>query len=91
MLGEISLGEKMDEKIPGGDPGLLSDLEGRISALLTKYQELAKERDELAVALKSERERANQIEKRLDVLTQDRERVKARIDQLLNRLKGIDV
>ena len=91
MTGKISLGKKIDEKNPDGEPGLLSDLEERISALLAKYQELAKERDELAVALKSERERASQIEQRLELLTQDRERVKTRIDQLLNRLKEVDL
>ena len=90
MAGEISLSKKSEEEIIGVEPGLLSDLEKRISGLLIKYQELAKERDELAAALKSEREKASQTEKKLELLTQDRERVKARIDQLLHRLKKID-
>jgi chromosome segregation ATPase len=90
MTGEISLSKKLDEDITAGDLGLLSDLEKRISGLLMKYQELAKERDELAAALKLEREKVSQTEKKLELLTQDRERVKTRIDQLLHRLKGID-
>lgn len=91
MTGEISLSKKLDEDITAGEPGLLSDLEKRISGLLMKYQELAKERDELAAALKLEREKVSQTEKKLELLTQDRERVKTRIDQLLHRLKGIDL
>jgi chromosome segregation ATPase len=90
MTGEISLGRKTDEGVPEGDPGFLSNLESRIDTLLAQFQELMKQRDELAAALDSEREKTRQIEKRLELFTQDREKVKTRIDQLLHRLKGID-
>ena len=91
MAGEILLGRKTDEKMPDVEFGLLGDLEERVAFLLMKYQELTKERDDLAAALDSEREKARQVERRLQVFTEDRENVKIRIDQLLHRLKGIDV
>jgi hypothetical protein len=59
--------------------------------LLTGYQELKKERDELAVALDQEREKSMELEKKLEILSIDKEKVKTRIDQLLYRLKGIDL
>ena len=90
MTGEISLGGKIEESVPDGEQGLLSNLEGRVDHLLVKFQELMKERDEVAAALDSEREKVGQLEKRLERFTQDREKVKTRIDQLLHRLKGID-
>ncbi|MEI9475848.1 MAG: cell division protein ZapB [Deltaproteobacteria bacterium] len=91
MTGEISLGRKIEESVPDGEQGLLSNLEGRVDHLLVKFQELMKERDEVAAALDSEREKVGQLEKRLERFTQDREKVKTRIDQLLHRLKGIDI
>jgi chromosome segregation ATPase len=90
MTGEISLGNQMDEGLPEGETGVLGPLENRVDFLLDKIQELTRQRDELTVAIDSEREKTRRLEKRLELFTQDRENVKARIDQLLRRLKGID-
>jgi len=90
MTGEISLGNQMDEGLPEGETGLLGPLENRVDFLLDKIQELTRQRDELTVAIDSEREKTRRLEKRLELFTQDRENVKTRIDQLLHRLKGID-
>ena len=80
----------MDEGLPEGETGLLGPLENRVDFLLDKIQELTRQRDELTVAIDSEREKTRRLEKRLELFTQDRENVKTRIDQLLHRLKGID-
>jgi chromosome segregation ATPase len=90
MTGEISLSIKKGEGVPEGEQGFLSNLESRVDTLLAQFQELMKQRDELAATLDSEREKTRQLEKRLELFTQDREKVKTRIDQLLHRLKGID-
>jgi len=90
MTGEISLGNQMDEGLPEGESGLLGPLENRVDFLLDKIQELTRQKDELTVAIDSEREKTRRLEKRLELFTQDRENVKTRIDQLLHRLKGID-
>ncbi len=74
-----------------GERGPLEHLEEKVSLLLMKYQDLKKERDELAVALDMEKEKRNGLEEKLDLLTQDRDKVKMRIDQLLHRLKGLDI
>ena len=88
---EISL-EKSFEKIgPEEEKGLLGNLEEKVDHLLIRYQELKKERDELARALDREREKMAGLEKKLELISQDREKVKSRIDQLLHRLKGIDL
>lgn len=70
---------------------MLEDLEEKISELLAKYQDLVDERERLLSALKEEREKRLEIEKKMELLSQDRERVKIRIDQLLQRLKGIEL
>ncbi len=90
MDGEILLGRKIDEQVPE-EEGLFTKLEERVDDLLGQYQKLVKERDHLAMALGSETEKVRRLEKRLEFLTRDREKVKTRIDQLLHRLKGIDV
>jgi len=88
---EISL-EKSFEKVgPEEEKGLLGNLEEKVDHLLIRYQELKKERDELARALDREREKMAGLEKKLELISQDREKVKSRIDQLLHRLKGIDL
>jgi chromosome segregation ATPase len=89
MTGEILL-ENRTEMASEEEQGLLGNLEDKIRHLLTKFYELKKERDHLAVALNAEREKVIQLEKRLKVLSQDREKVKTRIDQLLYRFKSID-
>jgi len=70
---------------------MLEHLEEKISELLAKYQDLMEEKEKLLSALKEEREKRLEIEKKMELLSQDRERVKMRIDQLLQRLKGMDL
>jgi len=91
MAGEISLGDKKTVEGVRGESGFFGDLEGRIDNLLGKYQEMARERDTMAASLESEREKIRQLEKRLELFMQERESVRIRIDQLLHRLKGIDL
>ncbi len=76
---------------PEDDRGLLGDLEEKIGHLLTRYQELKNERDELASRLDMEKEKLARLEKRLELFSQDRETVKTRIDHLLHRLKGVEI
>ncbi len=91
MAEEISLDKKTEKSEIEKEKGLLEDLEEKISYFLKKYQELKKERDELAIALEAEKERSLLLEKKMEALSMDREKVKIRIDQLLHRLKGIDL
>ena len=91
MAGEISLDKRIEKMVLEEERGLLGNLEEKIGHLLIKYQELKKERDELAVTLDVEREKMTELEKKLELLSQDREKIKARIDQLLHRLKGIEL
>jgi len=88
--GEISLGNQMDEGLPEGETGRARPSGKQVDFLLDKIQELTRQRDELTVAIDSEREKTRRLEKRLELFIQDRENVKTRIDQLLHRLKGID-
>ena len=80
----------MDENAQEEDRGALGKLEERVGELLTKYHELKKERDEMFAVLDQEKEKGRRLEMKLEALTQDKEKVKTRIDQLLHRLKGID-
>ena len=89
MAGEISL-DKQTEMAPEEEQGLLGDLEEKITHLLARFHDLQKERDNLVAALDVEKEKGIQLEKKLKLLSQDREKVKIRIDQLLHRFKGID-
>ena len=73
------------------DRGALTKIEEMVEKLLVRYQELKKERDEFMAALEEEREKGHELEKKFEILSQDKERVKTRIDQLLHRLKGIDL
>lgn len=94
MQRTLSLDKEMEETeeiVQEEDRGALGKLEEMVSKLLTQYQELKKERDELVVALNQEREKGHHLEKKLEILSQDKEKVKTRIDQLLQRLKGIDL
>ncbi len=75
---------------PEEEQGLLGNLEEKVRHLLEKFYQLKKERDHLAAALDGEREKVAQLEKKLKLLSQDREKVKTRIDQLLHRFKSID-
>ncbi len=42
------------------------------------------------IALEEEKEKVTQLEKKMKLLSQDREKVKTRIDQLLHRFKNIE-
>ena len=65
-------------------------IEEIVEKLLIKYEDLKKERDESLIALQQEREKAIELEKKLEIFSLDKEKVKTRIDQLLHRLQGID-
>ena len=69
---------------------MLGNIEEKIDHLLAKFHDLQKERDNLLAAMDVEKEKVIQLEKKLKLLSQDREKVKIRIDQLLHRFKGID-
>ena len=58
---------------------------------MTKYHEVKKERDELSAALDQEREKRQRLERNLETLSEDKEKVKARIDLLLQQLREIDL
>jgi hypothetical protein len=85
------LDEQTGKISPEDDRGPLRDLEEKIEYLLVKYQELKHERDELAVALNMEREKVILLGKKTELLSQDREKVRTRIDHLLHRLKGVGI
>jgi chromosome segregation ATPase len=86
-----SLEKEMEEMLPEEERGALGKLEEMVGKLLMKYHELKEERDELSVALDQEREKGRRLEKSLEGFSEDKEKVKTRIDQLLHRLKGIDI
>jgi len=89
MSGEILL-DKQTETASEEEQGWFENLEEKIRHLLAKFQELKKERDNLAAALDTERGKVMQLERKLKLLSQDREKVKTRIDQLLHRFRSID-
>jgi len=89
MAGEISL-DKQTEMASEEEQGLLGNLEEKISHLLAKFHDLREERDHLIAALDVERDKVIELERKLKLLSQDREKVKTRIDQLLHRFKSID-
>ena len=93
MTTEIAstLDNSTGEPLLEGDRGPLYFLEEKIAHLLNKYQMIKKERDELAMALDLEKEKTISLERKMESLSQDKEKVKARIDQLLQRLKGIEI
>jgi chromosome segregation ATPase len=90
MAGEILLDKQTETMTSEEEQGLLGSLEEKIHHLLIKFHELKKEKDNLAFALEEEKEKVNQLEKKLKLLSQDREKVKTRIDQLLHRFKSIE-
>jgi len=90
MAGEISLDKQTENMVSEEEQGLLGNLEEKVRHLLTRFHELKKERDHLAATLEVEKEKGIQLEKKLKLLSQDREKVKTRIDQLLHRFKNID-
>jgi len=91
-MDEEILLEKQNEKMDTEEGwGWLSYLEGKINDLLTKFQELKKERDDLTIELDGEREKRMKLEKKMELISQDKEKVRMRIDQLLHHLKNIDI
>ena len=82
--------KEAEDVVQEEDRGALGKIEEMVGKLLTQYQELKGERDAILVSLEEERERGRRLEKKLEILSQDKEKVKTRIDQLLHRLKGID-
>jgi len=91
MDGEILLEEETQPGSPDEDQGFFASLEEKVALLLMKYREARKAREDLVVALKHEKERADRLERKLELLSEDRDKVKTRIDQLLHRLKGFDL
>lgn len=91
MVGEISLDKRSEKTASEEEKGWLGNLEEKVDYLLLRYQEMKKERDEMAMVLEMEKENAARLEKRLELISQDREKVKSRIDQLLQRLKSVDI
>ena len=90
MAGEILLNRKVEEVVLEEEQEPLKILEEKVSDLLKEFQDLKKERDTLALTLHAEKERLVRMEKKLELLSQERERIKMRIDQLLHRLKGVE-
>lgn len=91
MAEEILLKNQPEKTTPEEEKNLFGALEEKIGHLLTKYQELLKEKDRLAAEVDAEKEKRIRLEKRMEILSQDRESVKTRIDQLLQRLRGVDL
>ncbi len=91
MTEEISLQNQVDPKMPEEEKSFLGNLEEKVGHLLIKYQELMKEKDALSTALIVEREARIRLERKMELLSMDRDKVRGRIDQLLHRLKSIDI
>jgi chromosome segregation ATPase len=91
MTGEIVLDKQSEKMASEKEQGYLGILEEKIAGLLLKYQELKKENEELTAGLEQEKEKNIQLEKKMEFFSNDREKVKTRVDQLLQRLKGIDM
>jgi chromosome segregation ATPase len=89
MSGEILL-DKQPNMVPDEDQRWFGNLEEKVLQLLEKFLELKREGERLAVVLKEEKEKVNQLEKKVRILSHDREKVRTRIDQLLHRFKGVD-
>ncbi len=91
MEAEILLRRKPGdaEGDPEGDLNFLKNLEEKISDLLKAFQEIKRERDGLALALGIEKEKSTRLEKKLEFFSEEREKVKIKIDQVLHRLKGV--
>ena len=85
MAEEITLKDQSEKTMLEEERNLFGALEEKIGDLLTKCQELMREKDKLAAEVDAERE------KRMELLSQDRENVKTRIDQLLHRLRSVDL
>jgi len=91
MTEEISLEHQSEKAATEEEKNLFKVLEEKIGHLLTKYQELVKEKERLANEVEAEREKRIRLEKKMELFSQDREKVKTRIDQLLHRLRNVDI
>lgn len=91
MAEEIALKNESEKTMAEEEKNLFGALEEKIGDLLTKCQELMREKDKLAAEVDAEREKGMRLEKRMELLSQDRENVKTRIDQLLHRLRSVDL
>ena len=91
MAEEISSKDQSEKAVSEEERNLFGALEEKIGHLLTKYQELTREKDKMAAEVDAEREKRIRLEKRMELLSQDRENVKTRIDQLLHRLRSVDL
>ncbi len=91
MEAEILLKRKPNDADadPEGDSNLLKNLEEKVGDLLKTFQEIKRERDGLASALGMEKEKSIRLEKKLELFSEEREKVKVKIDLLLHRLKGV--
>ena len=91
MEAEILLRRKPNdtEGDPEGDANPLKNLEEKVSDLLKAFQEIKRERDGLASALGTEKEKSTRLERKLEFFSEEREKVKIKIDQVLHRLKGV--
>lgn len=90
MAGEILLNRKTEEMISEEESGPFETLEEKVTDLLREFQDIKKERDTLVLTLNAEKERLIRMEKKLEILSQEREKIKLRIDQILHRLKRIE-
>ncbi|MBM4348814.1 MAG: cell division protein ZapB [Deltaproteobacteria bacterium] len=91
MTEEISLENQSEKAATEEEKNLFKVLEEKIDHLLTKYQELVKEKERLANEVEAEMEKRIRLEKKMELFSQDREKVKTRIDQLLHRLRNVDI
>jgi hypothetical protein len=91
MEGEITLEKSAGPLAVEEGSRPLDSLEEAVKRLLSRHHEALKKNEELIRALRLERERNDRLEQKLEVLTVDREKVKTRVDQLLLRLKVLDV
>jgi hypothetical protein len=91
MEGEIILEKGIDQVVEESDSRPLGRLEEAVKHLLIRYHEILEENEALARASRQEKERNDRLEKKMQMLSVDREKVKTRIDQLLLQLKVLDI
>lgn len=91
MEGEIVLENKVGPSAAEEESRPFDSLEEAVKGLLSRHHETVKKNEELARALRLERERNDRLEQKLEVLSVDREKVKTRVDQLLLQLKVLDI
>jgi hypothetical protein len=91
MEGEILLESNVDPLAAEEEGRPFDPLDEAVKRLLSRHYETVKKNEELARALRLERERNDRLEQKLEALSLDREKVKTRVDQLLLQLKVLDV